>query len=329
MQQNYQWNPDVSTPVVAAAAAPVVQLGFAAEDISNSLLQHPTARYPMRTHADVNRIIIHHSGIAPNVSVQRIAEFMVKNKGLPGITYHFCITDTGHIYQTQPLEIVSAHAGANSLDSAGVCLLGDFTAAPPPPAQLEAASTLLAQLAVHLGLTVDQIFGRSELEPTSSPGATWPAWKGPMLARTQQLLAASQPVVVSPPTMPPAVPVTPATPAVTPVASPVEEKPTEKPIEHYLLFWHRSPQDWAVWDFMGAEQYIAAFKPVIGFDIQQAKQAKYVTIVGGPGGVPGNAEKILQAAGCQVERISGASETETRQMLQQLAREGKRFKTLK
>jgi hypothetical protein len=307
MQNNYQWNPDVTIPP-AKPVTPPVQLGLTAEDISGSLPQHPTARYPMRTHTDIKRIIIHHSGIAPTISIQRIADYLVNTKNLAGITYHFCITDTGQVYQTQYLETVAMHAGANSADSVGVCLLGDFTDNAPPQAQLDATSVLLAQLAAHLGLNINHMFGRSEIENTSSPGATWINWKGPMLAKTQQLLSSGQPIGATTTTPPPS---------------------AGKPIEHYLLLWHHSAADWAVWDLMGAENYIAAFKPVIGFEVQQAKLAKYVTIVGGPGGVPGNAEQILQAAGCQVERISGASETETRQMLQQLARDGHRFKTLK
>ena len=66
----------------------------------------------------------------------------------------------------------------------------------------------------------------------------------------------------------------------------------------------------------------------IGFSIEEAKLAKYVTIIGGPGGVPQSAEAELRAAGCQVERIAGADEAETRRMLEQLAAQNKRFRTL-
>jgi hypothetical protein len=259
----------------------------------------------MRTHADIKRIIIHHTATPANITVQRIAEFQVKNKGLPGITYHFCLAPEGKAYQTQYLETVSAHAGEHSQDSVGVCLIGNFTSAAPPKPQLDATAPLLAQLALMLGLSADQIVGYSEIVNTQSPGATWPKWKGPLLTEVRRLMNSSKPISAPKP------------------------QAAEKAIEHYLLFYYRTPEDWAEWDLQGALDYIAKFKPAIGFDLQQAKAAKYVTIVGGVSGVPANAERILRDAGCQVERIAGETETETRQRLQKLAAEGKRFEGIK
>jgi hypothetical protein len=287
-------------------SAPPLPVTIEAEDITATLADHPSRVYPMRTHADIKRLLIHHTATPPNITVQRIAEFQVKNKELPGITYHFCITAEGVVYQTQYLETVSAHAGPHSQDSVGVCLIGNFTSSPPPRAQLDALAPLLAQLALALGLSADQIFGYNEIEKTQSPGATWPQWKGPLLTRVRRLMSSSKPISV-----------------------PKPKPAAEKTIEHFMLFWHRRPDDWAEWDLQGAFDYIAKFKPVIGFDIEQAKAAKYVTIVGDTNGVPGNAERILRAAGCQVERISGSTESETRRILQKLAAEDKRFNELK
>jgi hypothetical protein len=101
--------------------------------------------------------------------------------------------------------------------------------------------------------------------------------------------------------------------------------PAPKPIRHYLLFWYRGRTNWAEWDLRGAFDYIAVFAPAIGFSIEHAKLAEYVTIVGGTDGVPGTAETELRAAGCQVGRVAGANETETRQMLQRLAAQGRRY----
>jgi hypothetical protein len=298
--------PATTIPQPAVTTGPAQPVTLEVEDISGTLPDHPTQAYPMRTHADIKRIIIHHTATPANITVQRIAEFQVKNKGLPGITYHFCITPEGKVYQTQYLETVSAHAGEHSQDSVGVCLIGNFTTASPPKPQLDATATLLAQLAAMLGLSADQIFGYSEIVKTQSPGATWPKWKGPLLTEVRRLMSSSKPIT-----------------------APKPQPAVEKTIEHYMLFYHRTPQDWAEWDLQGALDYIARFKPVIGFDVQQAKAAKYVTIVGGVGGVSANAERILRDAGCQVERIAGATETETRQKLQRLTAEGKRFEQMK
>jgi hypothetical protein len=124
------------------------------------------------------------------------------------------------------------------------------------------------------------------------------------------------------------------TPTSTPTPSPTptpEPTPTaaEKPIEHYMLFWHRGSGNWAEWDLRGALDYVDRFAVTIGFSIEEAKAAKYVTIVGGTGGVPAEAERTLRAAGCQVERLAGATETETRRLLEQLAGQNKRFRTLR
>jgi hypothetical protein len=102
-----------------------------------------------------------------------------------------------------------------------------------------------------------------------------------------------------------------------------------KPIEHYMLMWHKGAGNWAKWDLLGAFTYIDKFPVTIGFSIEEAKSAKHVTIIGGPGGVPSQAEQILQAAGCQVERLAGTNETETRQILEQLAGQGRRYKMLR
>ena len=95
-----------------------------------------------------------------------------------------------------------------------------------------------------------------------------------------------------------------------------------------MLFWHRGAGNWAEWDFVSSIDYIAMFKPTVGFSVAEAKQAKYVTIVGGTGGVPASAETQLKAAGCQVERLSGRTQEETNQMLYDLVSQNKRFRSL-
>jgi hypothetical protein len=297
-------------------------------DVSARLPKHDSERYNTRSLNAIRRIILHHTVTSPTVSVQRIAEFQVNDRNLPGIAYHYCVDYQGQVYQTQPLEVVSAHAGNHSSDSVGVCLIGNFTDSPPPQAQLDATAVLLAYLALQQNINVNQIYGYSELVITGSPGATWPTWKGPLLAQVRSLVAAGAPVTTPTPTPEPQP--TP-TPEPEPIPTPTPEPtptPTRKQIQHYMLFWHRGPGNWAEWDLRGALDYVDRFPVTIGFSIEEAKQAQYVTIVGGPGGVPAEAEQTLRAAGCKVERIAGATETETRRILEQLAAQGKRFRTL-
>jgi len=271
------------------------------QNISASLPQHPSKQYPTRPVSAIGRIIIHHTATPASVSVQRIASYQVSNRDLPGITYHFCVDETGQVFQTQALNVLSSHAGNHSNNSVGVCLIGNFTDNPPPHPQLNATAALLAQLVEQLNLDLDQILGYNELVVTGSPGATWPTWKGQLLAKTQTMLTTD---------------------------TSTGPTPTTKPIQHYLLLWHNGADNWAKWDLLGALEYIEKFPVTIGFSIEEAKSAQYVTILGGPAGVPANAEQTLRAAGCQVERLAGDSEAETRRLLDQLVSQGKRFKTL-
>ncbi len=301
----------VPTTTTPSATSPLIQI----QDISATLARSATQQYPTRARTAIRRIILHHTVTPATVTIQRIAEHQVQKQNLPGIRCHFAVTAQGQVFQTQPLEVASNHAGDFSGDSVGIYLIGDFTSAAPPQSQLEAAAALLAQLALQLGLNTGQMFGYSELVKTASPGATFPTWKGSLIARAQNLMAAPITAPVTTPT-----PVATPTPTVTPTPA------AAKPIEHYMLFWHRGAGNWAKWDLWGAFTYLERFPVTIGFSVEEAKAAKRVTIVGGVGGVPAEAERILQAAGCQVERIAGATETETRQMLEQLAAQGKRFK---
>ncbi len=300
--------------IQAGAATPTSSTGPATtqiqiEDISANLPSNTANPYGRRSRSAIQRIILHHSATPASVTPERIAAYQVNNQGRAGIAYHYCVTAEGKAYQTQPLEVVSAHAGNYNQDSVGVCLIGNFSNSQPPQAQLDATAGLLAQLARQLGVSTDQMVGYSDLVTTGSPGATWPQWKGPLLSKVSQLMAGSG---VS------------TTPTTTPTATPS----TGKTIQHYLLLWHRGSNNWAEWDLRGAIDYIGAFKPTVGFSVEEAKTAQYVTIMGGKEGVPASAEQALHAAGCQVERLSGNTEAETRRIVKQLVAQGKRFKNL-
>ncbi len=105
----------------------------------------------------------------------------------------------------------------------------------------------------------------------------------------------------------------------------VSTTPVAKTIRHYMLLWHDNVQAWGEWDLRGAINYIAVFTPTIGFSIEEAKYAQYVTIVGDTTKVPVTVEAQLVAAGCQVGRVAGTTEQETRQLLDRLASQRRRF----
>ncbi|MEZ4661513.1 MAG: hypothetical protein R2911_28515 [Caldilineaceae bacterium] len=59
-----------------------------------------------------------------------------------------------------------------------------------------------------------------------------------------------------------------------------------KSMRHYLLFWQRAyPGPLGQQDLVNALEYVARFRPALGFSLNDAKNAEYVTIVGGESGI--------------------------------------------
>lgn len=98
----------------------------------------------------------------------------------------------------------------------------------------------------------------------------------------------------------------------------------DHPLFHYVLspVWEWGVSEW-YWRLM--INYVKTFKPVCGFDPDEAALAEYVTIVGQPQGVPKAIEDALRAKGCRVERVAGADAAETQRILDQMAKQRRRF----
>ncbi|GAB4533229.1 MAG: hypothetical protein Kow0063_14930 [Anaerolineae bacterium] len=271
--------------------------------VIDELPRHPTARYPTRELSQIDSIVLHHSAVPASVGTARIARYQVEQQGWPGIGFHYFVHDDGRIEQTQALETISTHAGNANATSIGICLAGDFTAHPPTEAQLLATGQLIAWLLQELNLPLEAIHPHKDYAATACPGDQWDTgtrWGQQLQKQVKDALAGAGPVVTM---------------------------PTGKPIGHYLLFW-QTADDWAKEDFLGAQKYIGRFRVTAGFSVDDAMQAEYVTIVGGPLGVSPEAEALLRAAGCKVERVAGETFEETKALLDKMADEGTRFMNL-
>jgi hypothetical protein len=269
-------------------------------DVTDALAKHPTQRYQTRPVTKVSSIVLHHSAVPASVGAARIAKYQVEKQGWPGVGFHYFVYDDGRIEQTQPLEVIAYHAGDANPTSAGICLAGNFTQQPPAEAQLLATSQLTAWLLQKLNLPIEAIHSHKDYVATACPGDQWDAgaqWGQRLRRQVQDALAG---------------------------AGPVATTPAGKPLGHYVLFW-QTPEDWAKEDFLGAQNYIGRFRVTVGFSVDDAMQAEYVTIVGGALGVPPEAEALLRAAGCKVDRVAGDTFAETKRLLDQMAKEGKRF----
>ncbi len=290
---------------LAAAQTAPSQAGDAVPEptvkvVIDELAKHATDHYPTRTLSQISGIVVHHSAVPASVGAARIAKYQVEKQGWPGVGFHYFIYDDGRIEQTQPLEVISKHAGDANPTSVGICLAGNFTDEPPTEAQLLSTSQLAAWLLQDLDLPIEAIHPHKDYVVTACPGDQWESgvkWGERLQRQVQDALAG---------------------------AGPVTTTPAGKPLGHYVLFW-QTPDDWAKQDFFGAENYIGRFRVTVGFSIDDAMQAQFVTIVGGPLGVSSEAEALLRAAGCEVERVAGDSFAETKALMDQMADDGKRF----
>ncbi len=267
------------------------------EEIMDTLAQHPSRRYPRRARETIKSLVVHHSVVPPSVDARLIARYHVEQKGWPGIGYHFFITPEGHIQQTQPLEIISYHAGElGNQEGVAICLSGNFTDQPPPEAQINATAQLLAWLLSSLHLPLEAIRGHCDYRNTQCPGLTWATvWRAPLLKATERILNSANP-----------------------------GEPTPKVLYHYLLFW-QTESHWAVEEWRAAERYVGQFRVTMGFSVDDAMHAEYVTIVGGPDRISNDIEARLRAAGCKVERIPGQTPFQIGAILDEMAARRQRF----
>jgi hypothetical protein len=56
-------------------------------------------------------------------------------------------------------------------------------------------------------------------------------------------------------------------------------------------------------DYLSILRYVVRFRPSVGSDETEARQARHVTILGGTSSVSALTEQGLRMSGCQVQRI--------------------------
>jgi N-acetyl-anhydromuramyl-L-alanine amidase AmpD len=298
--------PPVPKPKPEPAPGPVKVARPPIQDMVDKLHTHKTKGYNSRPLTDIKTLVIHHSAVAASVGPQRIAQYHVNNLDWPGIGYHFLVAEDGIIYQGNKLTTVSYHAAKVNPRGVGVCFLGNFTKVVPPPAQLQAGARLAAWLLQELDLDLETVKGHQEFMGTACPGNQWLKGKQWKQMLRQEIVRVQEEVTVPGPLPTP--------------------PPEAKPLYHYMLFWHHGDQ-WAQKDWLNSQDYIGAFQPTVGFSAKEAAQAECVTIVGGPLGVSQEVEDWLKANGCKVDRLAGKDEGATKQMMTNLIKKGKRFRS--
>jgi hypothetical protein len=148
----------------------------------------PSAGEYARRSRPITALIVHHSATESARSPEAIARFHVEGRGYPGIAYHYLVYADGRVYQCHDDNRVTWHSGCAAAhgmhcpDSAnayalGVCLVGDFSRAAPPPAQLAATRALYQAKRAEYGRALE-IYGHRDAHgaATACPGDTYLSW---------------------------------------------------------------------------------------------------------------------------------------------------------
>jgi N-acetyl-anhydromuramyl-L-alanine amidase AmpD len=278
----------------------------AIRNMVEQLTKHPTLRFERRPLSQITHLAVHHTATPPTITPARIAEMHVSpdpNRGKEawaGIGYHFFIHADGSIDQTNLLETVCFHVHRHNVYSVGIVFAGSFMNGKiPTSAQLRSGAHLVAWLMQELNVPLARVWGHREFpdNTTVCPGSEWTLgnrWRDLLFERIEQIQGGMG----------------------------------VKNVRHYLLFWQRPyPGPLARQDLVNAINYIVRFRPAVGFSVNDARSAEYVTIVGGEAGISEAEEKSLLNAGCRVERIAGRDEEETSRILSELASSGRRFRS--
>jgi N-acetyl-anhydromuramyl-L-alanine amidase AmpD len=166
-------------------ARPTVVEGGLRLNVMVDRLPRDPKRYVLRAPEDVELLVVHHTGVPPETSLQEIAA--AHRADWPGLLYDFVVDAKGEIYQTQPLDRVADAAEPYVRKAINIAFAGDFTkGGEPSGAQLAAGGRLLAWLRQRYPQVLPTaIRGASEFAATVSPGREWNsgrAWKRELLA---------------------------------------------------------------------------------------------------------------------------------------------------
>lgn len=125
--------------------------------------------------------------------------------------------------------------------------------------------------------------------------------KSPVIEAQAPHRIPAQPIITTPPPVP-EIPPVPASPVGT-FKSTVNGSPAAR-IEHYVLL---PAYEWGVadWHLEVIRPYVKKYHPTVGFSIDEAKQARKVTVVGGRESFPADIAQTLASQGCEVIQIEG------------------------
>ncbi len=158
-------------------------------------LPRDKARYTSRRAQDIRYLVINHTGVAPDVTLQEIAA--AHRPDWPGILYDYYVDVKGEVYQTQPLDEVVETDEVYLVSAINIAFAGDFNQHVPNNEQLYAGGKLIAWLLERYPqLRTEHIKGVSEFIEHTSPGEQWldgQVWKEMLLAAVRRTRGTVEP----------------------------------------------------------------------------------------------------------------------------------------
>jgi len=125
------------------------------------------------------RLTQHHTaGVRVSTLQQGIAEmqfiqdFHQNGRGWQDIGYHFCIDDSGRIYEGVPHQYRGTHAGGANTGNVGISYMGNLHLPGEFPTQTALANlvNIWSWLSFHYGINPDSLFGHRNYSATACPG---------------------------------------------------------------------------------------------------------------------------------------------------------------
>ncbi len=166
----------------------------------------PDPRWEPEGYRPWRHIVVHHSSTASGNAA--MFDKLHRGRGWDGLGYHFVIDNgdggsDGHVEVGRRWRLGKwgAHTGGtpdneyNNL-GIGICLVGDFTATEPTPAQLASLRKLAVFLALRYGISPGRVIGHRDAPNanTTCPGATlWRYVHGPLRGEVSRQLAKRSP----------------------------------------------------------------------------------------------------------------------------------------
>ncbi|MCO6451725.1 MAG: N-acetylmuramoyl-L-alanine amidase [Caldilineales bacterium] len=168
-------------PSGGAAPAPEIR------DVTNQL-SRDAARMFVRPENQIRFIVINHTAVRPEVTLDRIAA--AHRRTWPAIVCQFYVEANGAILQTNPITEVVDDKQAWLFEGVNIHVAGNFSTSVPTEPQIDALARLCAWLLDTYNLDTEVVKGAKEFVRTASPGAYWdagPVWKNTLVQRIEPL----------------------------------------------------------------------------------------------------------------------------------------------